>query len=137
MIHQPVWLVLGIHDSQISVNTIVGIWMSHTLFQKSNKLLIVTKLLKVLNKIFQVIWMNDNLQTTESSSLEFFSSNACEANSFPNFWNIGFLRSFICCNIIFEHYINLGKLLIISNSLEKNFCCLIKLIFKASFSYFE
>lgn len=137
VIHQSVWRVLGVHDTKISVDTVVCIWASHSLLKKLNELLVVAEFLEVLDEIFKVIWMNDDLETTEGGRLEFLGSDAGEADSFPDFWNIGFLGGFVSGNVILEHDMNLSEFLVVSNSCEKNLCCLEELVFEASFSDFK
>lgn len=132
VIHQSLWLILGVHDTQIGIDAVVSIWMSHSLLQERNQFFIVSKLLVVLDEILQVIRMDDDLQTAQSCSLKFFGSNTCKADSFPDLWDIGFLGSFVCLDVIFEHHMNLGKLLIVSNLLEENLCSSVELIFEAS-----
>jgi len=107
------------------------------LFKKLNELLIVSEFLIMLEEIFQMVWMNDDLETTESSSLEFLCSDTCEANSFPNFWNVSFLGGFISCDVVFKHNMDLCKFLVVTNSCEKNLGCLIELVVIASLSNFE
>jgi hypothetical protein len=137
VIHQSLWLVLSIHDTEISVDTIVSIWASHSLLQELDEFLIVSELLVVLEKIFQVIWMNDDLKTTKSSSLELFGSDTSEADSLPNLWDVSFLSSFISSNVVFKHDMNLSKFLIVSNSSEENFGSQEKLVVIASLSNLE
>jgi hypothetical protein len=107
------------------------------LLQELDKFLIISELLVVLEKIFQVIWMNDDLKTTESSSLELFGSDTSEADSLPNLWDVSFLSSFISSNVVFKHDMNLSKFLVVSNSSEENFGSQEKLVVIASLSNLE
>lgn len=76
MVHESVFLAFSIHDSQLSVDTIVGSLVAHTLFKKLDQLLHVSKLLVLLDQVLQMIWLNNDIKTTESSCLEFLSSDA-------------------------------------------------------------
>lgn len=80
MVHESMFLVFGIHDTQLGVDTVVGSLMAHTLLEKLDQLLHVSELLVFLDQVLQMVWLNDNIETAESSGLEFLSSDASEAD---------------------------------------------------------
>ena len=121
VIHQSEWEVFGVQDTKIGTDTIVSPLVTHTLLQKGDKLLIVAKLLVMLNEIFQMIWKDNDVQTTFAGCGKLLGSDAREAYSFPNLWDVSFLSRLECLNILLEHHLNLSELLVVSNSLEKNF----------------
>ena len=93
VVHESLWLILGIHDTNVSENTVVSLLMGHSLFQKVDKLFTVAEFLVVLNQIFQMIWMNDDVKTTDGGGFELSSSDAREADCFPDLWDVGFSGS--------------------------------------------
>lgn len=137
VVHQSMRLIFGIHDTKISVDTIVGSLVVHSLLQELGKLLMIAELLVMLNEVFEMIWLDDDVKTASSSSGEFSSSNAREANCFPDFRDISFLSSFEGSNILLKHDVNLSELLVVSNSLEKNLCWGVELAFETSLSHLE
>jgi hypothetical protein len=76
MVHESVFLVFGIHDSQLGVDTIVGSLVAHALFKELDQLLHISKLLVLLDQVLQMVWLNNNVETAESSCLEFLGSDA-------------------------------------------------------------
>jgi len=137
VIHQSVRLIFGIHDTEISVDTVVGSLVVHALLKELGKLLIVTELLIMLNEVLKMIWLDDDVETTSGSSGELSSSNAGEADCFPDLWDVCLLCSLESGNVFLEHDIDLGELLIVSNSLEKNLGWEVELALEAFFSDLE
>lgn len=76
MVHESVFLVFGIHDSQLGVDTIVGSLVAHALFKELDQLLHISELLVLLDQVLQMVWLNNNVETAESSCLEFLGSDA-------------------------------------------------------------
>lgn len=110
--------------------------MAHTKLKEIHKLIIESEFFIMLDKILEMIWVDNNIKTTVGSSLKFLCSNTGEANSLPDFRNISFLGSFESLLIFAKHHIYLGKLLVISNSIEKKFSSVIELVMDTFLSNF-
>lgn len=51
VVHESVWLILGVEDTEVGVNTVVGPFVAHTLLKKLGELLVVAELLVVLDEV--------------------------------------------------------------------------------------
>lgn len=87
---------------------------SLTLFQKGDELSNVSKLFIVLNDIFEMIRVNDDIQSAKLGCSKLFGSYTGKANGFPNFWNIRFFGCIIGLNVLLVHDVDLGELLIVA-----------------------
>jgi len=67
VVHESMRLIFGIHDTTVSEDTIVALLMAKSLLEKVNQLLAIAKLLVMLDDVFQMIWMNDDVQPTNCS----------------------------------------------------------------------
>lgn len=74
MVHQSMWEILSKHNTKVGVDSIMGSIMAHALLKKTDQLFMISKLLVVLNEFFQMIWKDNNVETTLSSSGEFLCS---------------------------------------------------------------
>ena len=75
MIGKSLWLILSIHDTKVSADSIVSSLMIKSLLQESYELVIVSELLVVLYQIFEMIWMNYDILTTFLGKHKLFGSN--------------------------------------------------------------
>jgi hypothetical protein len=132
VIHESIWRVLGIHNTQVSVDTVVCSLESHALLKKGDKLLVETEFLVVLDEVLEVIWVDDDVETTEIGSSELLSSDASEADCFPNLWDISSLSSLISLGEIKKHDMDLGKFLVVADLGVKDFGSVEKLVVEAS-----
>jgi hypothetical protein len=62
--------------------------------------------------------MNYNVLSAESCHSKFFGADTSETDCFPNLWDISFFGSVEGSLISLQLYIGLGKLLIVTDSLE-------------------
>ena len=76
VVHESLWLVFCIHDTNICEDTVVRLLMCHSLFQEIDELLNVAELFIVLDDFLQVIWVNDDIESTNRCRFEFSSSHA-------------------------------------------------------------
>jgi hypothetical protein len=72
--------------------------------------------------------VDDDVLSTEGCHSEFFGTDTSEADCLPNLRYIGFLGSIEGSLVSLKLYISLGKLLIVTDSLEQNFSCQVKFI---------
>jgi hypothetical protein len=77
-----------------------------------------------------------NVLSTKTSHSEFFSTNACETNSLPNFRNIDFFCCIESCLVLFKFDISLSKFLVVVDSLVKNLTGKIKSFIETSVATF-
>lgn len=61
VVHQSVWEVFGVHDTEVGADTVMSPLVTHSLLEKGDELLMVAELLVVLNEIFQMIWKDNDV----------------------------------------------------------------------------
>jgi hypothetical protein len=76
VVHQSEWEVFSVHDTEVSADTIVSSLVTHSLLEKGDELLIVAELLVMLNKIFQMVWKDNDVQSTFAGSGELLGPDA-------------------------------------------------------------
>lgn len=131
-VHETLGAVLGIHDTQVSVDSLVSSLEVHARFEQRDQLVEVAELLVEVVQIFKVIWVDDNVLTTESCHVELFSTDTGEADSFPDFRDIGFLGSFKGELVLLEVDVGLSKLLVVGDALVEDLSSLVKLVIEAA-----
>lgn len=136
VIHQALGLVFCVQNTKVSINTVMSTFERHTLFQKREEFLLVSKAFIELNNFFKMIWMNYNVLTAKTCHAEFLSTNTCEANSFPNFRNINLLSSVECSLVLFEFYVCLGQFLIVVDALKQYFASKVEFFIETSVTTF-
>jgi len=132
VVHESLRCVFSIQDTKLSVDSLVRSLKTHTLFKKIYKLVLESKLLVVLNKIFQVIRKDNNLHGAHVGCSELLSTDACKAHIFPYTRNISFLCSFKSSLVLLKLNQDLCKLLIVSYLGVENLSCLVKFLVKAA-----
>lgn len=132
VVHKALRRVLGVEDTELCVNTVVGSLEGHTLFEQAHKFLLISELLVELENVLKVVGLDNHVLSAECSHTELFGSNTSEANSFPNLRNISFLSSIEGSLVLFQLNVSLSQLLVVANTLEQNLSSKEKFVFKAT-----
>jgi len=97
----------------------------------------MSELLILLNKVLQVVGLNNNVEAAEGGSLKFLGPDASKADGFPNLWDIRFLGGLEGKSELAEHDVHGCKLLVVSCSLEEHLGGPVKTGFEASLTYLD
>ena len=136
VVHQSLGLELSIQCAEFCIDTLVGSFQAHSLFQQRDEFIRFSELNVVLDKIFEMVRVDYDLEPTEIPSSELSCPHTCKAYLFPDLWNVSLLCRFKCSCVLLESYKNLSKLLVVSNMLVKNPSSFVQFVFVASVSAF-
>lgn len=70
------------------------------------------------DNFFEVIGVDDDLLSTESSHSEFLSADTGEADRFPDLGNVSLLGSIVSSLVFLKHNISVSELLVVVDSLK-------------------
>lgn len=118
VVHESVWLIFGVEDTEIGVNTVVGPLVAHTLLKELGELLVVAELLVVLDEVLEVVGLDYDVESTSGGGGELLGSDAGEADCLPDLWDVGLFGGLEGLDVLLQHDEDLGELLVVANSLE-------------------
>lgn len=91
--HESLRSVLGEKDTEFSEDTNVSSIESHAGFEQRDHFVLISELLVILRELFEVIRVDDDVETRDGGEFKLSSFNASHSEFLPSLGSVGFLGS--------------------------------------------
>lgn len=132
VIHQFLWLVLSVENTQLGEHTDVRSLKTETVLNEVGQFFPVAILLVVGNNILQMIRMHNNVWTSNTSQSELLSLHTSEGDLLPGLWSVSLLGSLEGSLELSQMDQARGQLGVVSETFEQDLSSLVVLLLEAS-----